>query len=147
RDRRLVPVDLGLLWTTPLHAVPLQQGSYRLRLRAAANTGLAEVVYPVLIARGEHWDGCAPGERDPYPIVLPREDELGPDDCYVPAGYAWIGGDPEASDSLPRRRVWIDAFVMRRFPVTNAGYLAFLNDLWARGRVEEALAACPRVQL
>jgi serine/threonine-protein kinase len=144
RDRRLVPVDQGVLGTTPLRAVPLIHGSYRLRISAP---GRAEVLYPVLIERGGHWDGCAPGEREPCPIALPAEGELGPGDCYVPAGYCWTGGDPEAADSLPLRRVWIDAFVIRRFPVTNAEYLAFLNDLIDTGRLEEALTVCPRSEL
>ncbi len=144
RDRRLVPTSLGLLGRTPLHAVPLQSGSYRLRLRAP---GRAEVLYPVLIERGAHWDGRAPGEAEPRPVLLPPEHELGPDDCYVPAGFCWTGGDPDAGDSLPLRRVWIDAFIVRRFPVTNREYVAFLNELVALGREAEALAACPRSQL
>ena len=36
---------------------------------------------------------------------------------------------------------------MRRFPVTTAEYLDFLNDLVACGREAEALAACPRAPL
>jgi serine/threonine-protein kinase len=143
-DRRLVPVEVGVLGTTPLRAVPIQRGSYRLRLRAP---GRHEVLYPVLIERGGHWDGCAPGERDPYPIVLPAEGELAPEDCYVPAGWCWTGGDPDAIDSLPLRRVWIDPFVIKRFPVTNREYLEFLNDLLAEGREADALAACPKSQM
>jgi serine/threonine-protein kinase len=144
RDRRLVPMDMGVRWTTPLHRVPLVRGSYRLRIRAP---GRSEVMYPVLVERGAHWDGCAPGEREPFPIVLPKEGELGPEDCYVPAGWCWTGGDPQAPDALPARRIWVDAFVMQRFPTTNQEYVAFLNDLVTSGREEEALAACPRSQL
>jgi serine/threonine-protein kinase len=141
RDRRLVPQDRGDLGQTPLHALPLERGSYCLRLTAP---GRAEVRYPVLIERGEHWDGCAPGESTPTPIVLPPEGEIGPDEVVVPAGFCWIGGDPGATESLPARRVWIDAFALERFPVTNGAYLEFLNDLVAEGREEEAMAACPR---
>ena len=93
-DRRLVPVDAGVLGTTPLHAVPLQRGSYRLRIRAP---GRAEVLYPVLIERGGHWEGRAPEDSEPFPIALPTEGELGPDDCYVPPGWCLTGGDREAS--------------------------------------------------
>ena len=138
RDRRLVPTDLGAIGRTPLDAVPLQRGSYRLRLRAPGRT---EVLQTALIERGEHWRCGA------SPIPLPLEGDLGPEDCHVPAGFCWTGGDPEAADSLPLQRVWIDAFVMRRFPTTNAEYLEFLNGLWASGREEEALSACPRAQL
>ena len=144
RDRLLVPVPAGTLGRTPLVAVPLLRGSYRLRLRAP---GRAEALYPVLIDRGGHWDGRAPGEREPCPIKLLPEEELGPDDVYVPAGWCWTGGDRHAADSLPARRLWIDPFVIRRFPVTNREYLEFLNDLVASGREVDALYACPRPQL
>jgi serine/threonine-protein kinase len=130
-----------VLGVTPLQEVPLQKGSYRLRLRAP---GRAEVRYPVLIERGGHWDGVPPGEGEAFPIVLPAEGELGEDDCYVPAGWCWTGGGPGAADTLPVRRVWVDAFVLRRHPVTNAEYLAFLNALIAEGREDEAVMACPR---
>jgi serine/threonine-protein kinase len=64
----------------------------------------------------------------------------------VPPGWFWSGGDPAAAGApLPRRRLWADGFVIRRFPVTNAEYLEFLNDLLARDRESEALAAVPRV--
>src|SRR5262249_36736324 len=94
-----------------------------------------------------HWDGCPPGEDEPFPIALPREDELSTGEVYVPAGWLRSGGDPLAPDSLPAQRVWIDGFVIGRFPVTTEEYLAFLDDLVAAGREEEALAACPRMQL
>jgi eukaryotic-like serine/threonine-protein kinase len=139
-DHRLVPETVGVLGQTPLHAVALTRGRYRLRIKAE---GRAETHYPILLERGSHWDGCAPGEAEPRPIELPREGELGPDDVYVPAGYCYIGGDPLATDSLPRQRVWIDGFVIRRFPVTNAEYLVFLNDLVDSGRAAEATEHCP----
>jgi serine/threonine-protein kinase len=139
--RRLVPQELGPIGVTPIRQMPLEKGSYRLRIRAP---GRAEVRYPVLIERGGHWDGVAPGDAEPYPIVLPREGELGPDNCYVPAGWCWVGGDPEAPDSLPGRRIWVDAFVIGRFPVTNRQYVEFLNALVFAGREAEALLACPQ---
>jgi len=144
RDRRLQPQDLGVIGRTPLRAVPLLRGSYRLRLRAP---GCADVFYPVLADRDSHWDGCAPGETEPFPIALPPAAELGPEEIYVPAGFSWIGGHASATDSLPRRRVWIDGFVMGRFPVTSAEWVRFLNALVGAGREQEALAACPQQKL
>lgn len=141
QDRRLVPVPEGTLGKTPLREVSLPHGSYLLRLQAPGRT---EVRYPVLIERDGHWDGIAPGESEPFPIYLPNADELGADEVYIPAGWSWIGGDPEAMDGLPRKRIWIDAFVLGRFPVTNAEYLAFLNDLVAKGQIDLALRSCPR---
>lgn len=144
QQRRLVAVPEGMLGKTPLLEVPLGRGSYLLRIRSP---GRAEVKYPVVIERDGHWAGVAPGETEPFPIYLPNENELGADDVYVPAGYSWIGGDVAAGQSFSRRRLWIDAFVIRRFPVTGAEYLEFLNDLVDLGREDEALAACPRAQI
>jgi serine/threonine-protein kinase len=144
RDRRLQAEPQGELGTAPLRRVSLSRGSYLLRLQAP---GRAEVRYPVLIERGEHWDGRPPGGSDAEPIQLLAEDALGEDDCYVPAGWFWAGGDPEATDTLPWARIWVDSFVIKRHPVTNAQYLGFLNHLLEQDREQDALAACPRAQL
>lgn len=144
RGRRLVAEEVGELGETPLGDVALPHGSYRLIVRAR---GRAEVVYPVVIERGERWNGRPPGSEEDLPIPLPRAEELDAGEVYVPAGWAWIGGDADAPDSLARRRVWIDGFVIGRYAVTNEAYLAFLNDLVASGREAEAVAACPRASL
>jgi serine/threonine-protein kinase len=116
-------------------------GSYLCVLR---HPDRAVVRYPVAIGRGEHWDGRPPGATEPLPVRLPPAGELGPDDRLVPAGWFACGGDPDAVDSLPRRRLWCDELVVRRFPVTNREYLAFLDDLVATGREAEALRHQPR---
>ena len=140
-QRRLVPRFERSLGRTPLRAVCLPMGSYLCTLH---HPGHAEVRYPVSIGRGEHWHGRPPGGRTPQPIVLPRSDELGPDDCYVPPGWFACGGDPHQQRSLPARRIWVDGEVFRRFPVTNTEYMAFLEALVAEGRTEEALRLAPR---
>ncbi|WP_437762749.1 bifunctional serine/threonine-protein kinase/formylglycine-generating enzyme family protein [Sorangium sp. So ce281] len=136
RGRRLVEEPAGELGRTPLHAAALPHGSYLLRVSAP---GRREVRYPVLVERGEHWDSTPSGASAPVPIALPREGDLGPDEVYVPAGYAWTGGDPEAADALPRRRIWVDGFVLRRFSVTNRELLEFLDDLARQGLDNAAL--------
>ncbi|MCB9766084.1 MAG: SUMF1/EgtB/PvdO family nonheme iron enzyme [Alphaproteobacteria bacterium] len=136
RDRRLIPEFERSLGPTPLRRVRLPMGSYLLKINAP---GHAEVTYPIHIARQAHWDGVPPGETRPLPIVLPREGELGEDDRYVPAGWFLCGGDAGAPRSLPQRRIWVEPFVIRRFPVTNAEYLAFLNALVDAGREADAL--------
>ena len=141
RDRRLEPEHVCELGTTPLRGVAVRRGSYLLTIRAP---GFAETAYPVSLGRGEHWDGVRPGDGEPTAIALPRAGDLGPDECYVPAGFFVVGGDPDAGESLPRRRLWADAFVVQRHPVRVSEYLAFLNALVAAGHGDEALAACPR---
>ena len=138
--RRLVAKPVRSLGSTPLQAVSLPRGSYRLRIQAE---GCIDTLYPVQIGRGQHWDGCPPGESEPETIRLPRLGELGPDDCYVPAGWFLSGGDRMLPSALPGSRVWVDGMVIRRFPVTNRQYIAFLNDLIDQGREAEALEAAP----
>ncbi len=141
RNRRLVAVPARELGRTPLRGVSLPMGSYLCVLR---HPDRAPVRYPVWVRRGDHWDGIPPGERAPQPVYLPRRDELGPEDCYVPAGWFASGGDPHSPTSLPRRWLWADGQVVRRFPVRNREYLAFLDALAAVGREEEALQHAPR---
>jgi eukaryotic-like serine/threonine-protein kinase len=139
--RRLVPRHERTLGTTPLRAAPLQMGSYLLVLQRA---GHDDVRYPVSIRREERWDGVPPGEAEPFPIRLPRTGELGPDDCYVPAGWSW-SGDDEFATTLPLRRTWMGPLVVRRFPVTLEEYAAFLNDLVERGEEARAVTLEPKL--
>lgn len=139
--RRLRPRQVRRLGRTPLIRVPLESGSYLLSIEAP---GCVAVRYPIFIPRLGHWDGCRPGSTTPTPIVLPALGELNRDDIYVPAGYFRAGGDPQAEGALAATRYWVDPFVIKRFPVTNADYLAFLNDLVARGMEDEALRCAPR---
>ncbi len=129
QDRRLVEVPV-LEARAPLDALRLPRGRYVAHLEAP---GRAAVALPFLLGRQEHWDQTPPGERDPAPVRLPGLNALGPDDVYIPAGWAILGGDPLAVDALPRQRVWMDAFVLRRHAVSAAEYAAFLADLAAHG--------------
>ena len=141
KNRRLIAVFERSLGVTPLRAVPLAMGSYLCVLR---HPDRPEVRYPVSIGRGEHWDGVPPEARDPHPIHLPPAGGLDADDHYVPPGWFWSGGDAEATDGTPRRRLWAAGMVMKRFPLTNGEYLVFLDDLVAHGREQEALRWAPR---
>ncbi|HCH67023.1 MAG: protein kinase [Deltaproteobacteria bacterium] len=141
QNRRLVPHFVRSLGTTPLHKVSIPRGSYLCLLK---HPDRAVVRYPVSIGRGEHWHGVAPNGHEPNAIPLPKPTELGPDDCYIPAGWFQCGGDPDLTESLSARRFWVDGRVFRRFPVTNRQYLDFLDALVQTGRTEEALRHAPR---
>jgi len=134
--------QLAGTFQTPLRDVVLPHGSYLVQISAS---GCRDVAYPVLIGRDTHWDGVRPSDARGFPIELPGETELGPDDIYIPAGWFIAGGDANAGESLPRRRIWVDAFIIRRFPVTNAEFVEFLNRLVAEGRSDEAFDYCPRL--
>lgn len=123
RQRRLVPVWERELGLTPLRAT-LPRGRWLVILEAPHHV---PVRYPIFLMRGEVWDGIAPGDITPTVITLPRVGEVDPEDVFIPAGWCLVG-DPQAPDGLPRRRLWIDAFHMRRNPVTIQEYLDFLRD-------------------
>lgn len=130
----------AIVMTSPICEFRLPRGTYLLEIAAS---GHLRTVYPVFLGRNEHWDGVRPGESAPHIIRLPRENELGPDDIYVPAGWFIAGGDVRAGESTSQQRVWVDAFIIRKYPVTTAEYLEFLNDLVEQGRTEDAHAFQP----
>ncbi|MCB9676740.1 MAG: SUMF1/EgtB/PvdO family nonheme iron enzyme [Alphaproteobacteria bacterium] len=139
QNRRLVEERVGPTLRTPVLEETLPMGSY---LAIVSHPGRAVVRYPFRVTREGHWDGVAPGETAPTPIRLPPEGWLGAGEIYVPAGWFVAGGDPEVF-SLPRQHVWLDAFVMMKHHVTHREYLAYLNDLVASGRVDEAHRHAP----
>jgi len=122
--RRLVPGDFIDLGTTPLESVDLPVGSWVAELRAP---GRLPVVLPIHLPRAAHWDATAPGGAHPVPAWLPTVRDLGPDDVYVPGGWALLGGDTEGHDDPPQR-VWVDPYVIQRHPVSNADWAVFLAD-------------------
>jgi formylglycine-generating enzyme required for sulfatase activity/tRNA A-37 threonylcarbamoyl transferase component Bud32 len=145
RDRRLVADEpRALSATTPLFDHRLPFGSYLLELCAE---GCAPVRYPIEVARDGRWISAPDDGDEPWAIELPAARALGERDVWIAGGWAWLGGDPSAPDSLSRRRVWIDSFVLRRDPVTVGEYLEFCDDLAARGRLDEALAHRPTAPL
>jgi formylglycine-generating enzyme required for sulfatase activity/tRNA A-37 threonylcarbamoyl transferase component Bud32 len=131
RDRQRIPVSLRSLGPTPILDLTLPIGSYLITLHSP---GRPLVRYPVSIGRLQHTDSG----------VLPIPAALSEEEAYVPAGVFLCGGDPAARLSLPRQTVWVDGFIIERFPVTNVRYLAFLNDLWRRGERDTAMRHVPR---
>jgi len=140
-DRQRVPGEPQSLGATPLVRAPLPPGDYELAL---TRPGGATVVYPVSLARQQHWDATPPGADAPVPVPMPGLGELGPDDCYVPAGLAWQGASGVPFSAEPSHQAWVDGFVIRRFPVTNEEYIAFLDDVVATRGEEAALRFAPR---
>jgi serine/threonine-protein kinase len=138
-NRRLVEHFLRSLGTTPLRDVSIPMGSY---VCVLMREGHAPVRYPVEVARQSLWHGVPPGEQQAHPVWLPPLDWLGANEVYVPAGWFRVGGDPRCA-CFPAGRLWCDAMVIGRSPVTNAQYLAFLNDLVATGRTDEAFQFAP----
>lgn len=66
--------------------------------------------------------------------------------CFVPAGDFWMGsdaGDPQAYDNeKPRHRVYLPAFYIAKYPITNQQYQVFVRATgtrqpgsWQNGRI------------
>jgi serine/threonine-protein kinase len=143
RHRRLVTVDDGPFGVTPLLEAPIEMGRWVLRID---HPGREVVHYPVRIARTAEWDGRPPDAHEPVPIALPPVGSLGTDAVYVPAGWFQTGTTRfEHAHPSPVRQVWLDGFVIDRFPVTIRRYLAFLDALVAAGLEDEALRHQPRL--
>lgn len=49
-----------------------------------------------------------------------------PELVYVPAGAFLMGSEDGQEDERPVRRVWVDAFALGTYPVTNREYASFL---------------------
>lgn len=141
RDRRLFPENARRLGKTPLMAVELPVGRYLLLLKSQ---GTAPVRLPVRIDRNGYESFIPPGGSEPYSIPLYPRRAFGPDECYVPAGWAEIGGDPALDTQLPAGRVWVDGFAIQRHPVTFGDLLTWFDDLRARGRLDEIARHLPR---
>ncbi len=141
RDRQLVAVDPVELGPGPIVGRPLPRGSYLALIRAP---GHHPVRYPIHIGRGEHWHGCPPDSVRPRPIRLPPLGALDPDEIYVPAGWTRLGGDPEAPDSLPARRLWVDGFVIERTAVTHRRWLRCMQALLDAGFEDIAHGLMPQ---
>ena len=133
-------VEAGL--TSPLIDKDLPRGSYCLNVKSE---GYHDMIVPIQLDRQKRWSLENPEELREVIPLLPTG-VLGHDDCYVPAGWFNAGGDSQTPNSLKHMHVWVDGFVMRRFSVTHAEYLLFLNDLVGEGLCEEALLHVPREQ-
>jgi len=137
-DRRLRAVpsaDLGVVDAVDLE---LPYGSYLLEL--------GQLRLPFYVERLTETRWRAPGEPDDRVIVVPHE-PLPSDQALVPEGWFIAGGDAAAPQAAPRMQLWVERFVMQRHPVVNGDYLAFLNELVARGDETLAMACVPRASM
>ena len=125
-DRRLRWGEGRRLGATPLEVHDLPTGSYVAVFRRRAGH---DIIYPVLIRRNSVWKG----ELVLYENISERF-------VHVPAGYAIIGGDRLAPQSLERTEVWVDDFAISKRPVSCRDYLDFLSTL----SPDEAIARMPR---
>jgi eukaryotic-like serine/threonine-protein kinase len=107
-------------------AAQLAPGSY---LLTGTAPGRATVRLPVLLARGQHQTAA---------LLLPPQAAIPPGFVLVPTGDSMIGSDEEnirvGLGVSPLHPVRIDSFLIGRFEVTFAEYIAWLDTLPAPER-------------
>ena len=121
----------------------LPVGSYRIRL---LHPDYCEVHYPFYIEYGKKWFTSYDKVKNEKALPMPKAGSITKSECYVPEGWFYAGGDPEAPNSLPEQRVWLDGFIISRNPVTHGQYLIFLNDTLDKEGLDTALLYAPREQ-
>src|SRR5687767_10047566 len=51
-----------------------------------------------------------------------------PDMIVIPEGDFFMGSESGHENEMPRHRVWLDAFGIGKFPVTNREYMIFVEE-------------------
>lgn len=98
-------------WVTP----ELPVGSYELTVEAK---GFRSVGVPAVALR----------ERtDTITLDLRRDDEIGEEFLWIPAGPFTMGGDDATFESVPRRTVHVADFCLAQYPVTWTEYHEYLQ--------------------
>lgn len=142
QDLRLVPTSPQPLGVAPLLNRTIGIGSY---LAILEKPGYAPVRYPIWVGRDRPWSILPPAQADagrvPRPVRLVAD--LGPEQCYVPAGWFQKGGDPKVTDPSPLTWEWLEGFIIQQFPVTNAQYLTFLNEVLEKEGEARAIMLAP----
>jgi eukaryotic-like serine/threonine-protein kinase len=139
-NRRLVLGEEHYIGDTPL-TTEIPMGRYRVRF---VSEGYNDAIYPINIDRLQYWDGQAPDEVECHPLPLIPNEELLDNECYIPAGWCWVGGDNSAGVGMEAMRTWIDGYIIKKYPVTVGEYLVFLNDLVENDQQEMAGKFEPR---
>lgn len=136
-DRRMVAIHpderVPTALRTPLDSVALPSGTWQLEI---SSPGYEPLRVLARVVGGERWStGPTPAGK----MVRLAENGEDPSDVVrIPGGWFVCGGDREIQDSLPQTRAWVGAFLIGRYPVTCAEWLAFVRALDAAGHGEQA---------
>ncbi len=126
-DRRLV--ERPFPWS---RGAKMPGGSYLFALR---KPGFRDVRVPVWVGRR-----TAFAER----VTMLKEEEIGAEFVYVPAGPFIMGGDPAAYAAVERQVKRLEGFCIARFETTTEEYVEFVNDLIRERGAAEARKRLPR---
>ena len=130
-DGRRVPMMVKVLGVTPIAALELPAGSYRLSFELP---GWAAVRYPFVVGRAESF---------PVEVELPRVEWVPPGCVYVPAGRSLYGGGIEEMRQLffhtdPLHQRHTGSFFIAQHETTVGEYIEFLNAQTPENRLRRA---------
>lgn len=140
QDRHLISAHIQWSEEVSSFSENLEMGSYLVTLH---KTNFESIRYPIQLGRGEEWSLVSPAGVSTSLSFLPKG-VLKQGECYVPEGWFLFGGDTQALNPLPKRKIWLNGFIIKQHPVTNGEYLEFLNDLIKKERTEDALRYAPK---
>ncbi len=132
-DRRLLEGPARYLGRSPLLKVRMPMGSYLLTLRQENQRPL---VMPLQVSRCRELS---------LAIDLLTDAQIGQGFVHIPSGECIIGGDLEAYDPAEREEVFLDSFLIAKYPVTFREYLTFVSDVW-RSDPQAARLLLPRTR-
>jgi serine/threonine-protein kinase len=112
--------------------VTLPAGSWLFRLSAP---GHETVLFPALLHRSRPFVLAGPGDRNQRVLRLPRSGTVPAGCVYVPPSWTYVG-DLEAPGGFSRRRIWVDGYVIGRFPVTVSEWMTSARARWSAGPLQ-----------
>jgi len=139
-DRRIEPAEEVFAGPTPIERIELPAGTYRVDLYAEGHVTLRQLV---AVSAGRHAAFTPPGPRSAEAVQLAPVGTDPQGAVRIPQGWTWRGGDQEAQDSLPRARVWTEAYLIDRHPVTVEAFRRFLEALIDEGQRDVAARLAP----
>ncbi len=110
--------------------------------RCEIKKGKDVYVYPFEMKRQSHWKGNQNQQGKKIELKLPST-SLPQNEILVLAG-AYTSGDLDAPRSYAPITLYLDSFVIQKYPVTHEEYLLYLNDLIDQGKEEIALLHVPQ---
>lgn len=133
RERRLFEEKGESCGKTPLK-MELPIGHHLLVIK---KDGYRDTRYPVFMTR------CG---RETAKVKLYRDEDIGSDYIYIPAGDFTMGGDPVASGSVSLCRRYVPDLFVAEFPVTFREYCKFLDDVCGNPDDPETQSLFPQTE-
>ena len=114
------------------HTLPLERGSYLVTINAP---GYAEVRYPVLLGRGEHY---------PVDLKMPKSEAIPPGFVYIPPGRFVFGTQLDETTrktfltAVPSHVMKSSSYMISKYETTFGEWIEYLNSLSPQERIKKS---------